>query len=361
MPFTEQQLKGFWKTYRKAGWNVLQAAVMTKEPRPTWQHRIRACKAAGFKEGGNRVVKERHLETPILQQTFETYKSVSGNKEQAAALLGLSRSTLHHRLDRAKQLLGLEYLPAQEHRILLLDIETAPMIAMVWGTRKQYINHEWIAENGYILCWTAKWLGSNEQIFRKFQKGKPLAMLRPIHRLLDEAHAVVHYNGKKFDVPTLNREFLVHGLTPPSPYKQIDCLQTMWDTFSFPSNKLDYIAKTLKIGQKIEKEGPQFWKDCMADKPEAWKKMEAYNRHDVTLLEGVYKRILPWIKKHPNRAALSGLEICVYCASPNIKQVRTYTATQLTYKQYHCSDCGGWFRGTKSINPPKEKRFALTA
>jgi hypothetical protein len=247
-------------------------------------------------------------------------------------------------------------------KILLLDIETAPILAMVWGTRKQYINHEWIVENGYILCWSAKWLDSDEMMFQKFQRGKPLAMLKPIHALLDEAHAVVHYNGKKFDVPTLNREFLLHNLKPPSPYKQIDCLQTMWDTFAFPVNKLDYIAKILGIGQKIEKEGPQFWKDCMEDKPEAWKKMEAYNRHDVTLLEGVYKRILPWIKKHPNRAALSGLPVCPSCGSFDINQdPRPYVANQLKYQQYNCGDCGVWFRGTKAINPRGEKRFALTA
>ena len=248
-----------------------------------------------------------------------------------------------------------------DSKILLIDIETAPMLAMVWGTRKQYIDHEWIVENGYILCWSAKWLGSEEQMFQKFQRGKPKVLLDGIHALLNEAHAVVHYNGKKFDVPTLNREFLIHGLNPPSPYKQVDCLQTMWDTFAFPVNKLDYISQILGIGKKLEKEGPQFWKDCMADKQEAWKKMEAYNRHDVVLLEGVYKRILPWIKKHPNRAALTGLPVCPTCGSFDYNPAGTYTANQLSYEQYKCGGCGVFFRGTKSINPRGEKRFALTA
>ncbi|NIV35232.1 MAG: hypothetical protein GWN58_38990, partial [Anaerolineae bacterium] len=47
-------------------------------------------------------------------------------------------------------------------------------------------------------------------------------MLEGAWELLDEADAVVHYNGKKFDIPTLNREFVKYGFTPPSPYKQID-------------------------------------------------------------------------------------------------------------------------------------------
>jgi hypothetical protein len=235
------------------------------------------------------------------------------------------------------------------------------MLAMVWGTRKQYINHEWIVENGYILCWAAKWLDSDEQMFKKFEKGKPLELLKPIHDLLDEARVVVHYNGRKFDVPTLNREFLLHGLTPPAPYKQVDCLQTMWDSFAFPVNKLDYIAKTLGIGQKLENEGPQFWKDCMADEPEAWKKMEEYNRHDVVLLEGVYKRILPWIKKHPSLSAITGSPVCPACGSYDFNRDGTYIANQLKYEQYKCSGCGVYFKANKSINPRGEKRFSLTA
>ena len=240
-------------------------------------------------------------------------------------------------------------------KILLLDIETAPMIAMVWGTRKQYINHEWIAENGYILCWTAKWLGSDEAIFKKFRKGKPLELLGPIHALLDKARVVVHYNGRKFDVPTLNREFLIHGMRPPSPYKQVDCLQTMWDTFAFPVNKLDYIAKVLGIGQKLEHEGAQFWKDCMNDVPEAWAKMEAYNRHDVVLLEGVYKRILPWIKNHPNLAAITKAPVCPSCGSYDFNRSGEAIAQVLMYEQYECMSCGSWFRGTKTISPKGER------
>ena len=245
--------------------------------------------------------------------------------------------------------------------ILLLDIETAPNKVYSWGLWDQNIATNQVQETSYILCWAAKWYDEQKIIFDSVKKSTPRAMLGKMHTMLDLADIVVHYNGVKFDIPTLNKEFLTHGFTPPSPYKQIDLLLTMREGFRFPSNKLDYICKTLDLGGKMRHEGAQLWMDCMDDKPEAWAKMEAYNRRDVDLLEKLYKRLLPWIKKHPNRAALSGMEICVYCASTNIKQDKTYTANQLTYKRFTCSDCGGWFRGTKSINPRNEKRFALTA
>ena len=246
-------------------------------------------------------------------------------------------------------------------KILLLDIETAPNRAFVWGTWKQNINPDWIDADGYVLCWTAKWLDSKEIHFHRLKDGKHKTLLDPIHRLLHEAHAVVHYNGTSFDIPTLNKEFLTHGFTPPSPYKQVDLLLTMRGDFRFPSNKLDYICKTLSLGEKLRHEGPQLWLDCMQDKADAWEKMEAYNRRDVDLLESLYKKLLPWIKKHPNRAAMSGMEVCPSCGSDDIKLDGTYIASQLKYERYHCGGCGVWFRGTKSINPRTEKRFALTA
>lgn len=247
-------------------------------------------------------------------------------------------------------------------KILLLDIETAPNRAYFWGgTWKVNINPDWIDADGYVLCWTAKWLGEKEAIFHRLTNKKHKTLLDPIHRLLSEAHAVVHYNGTSFDIPTLNKEFLTHGFTPPSPYKQVDLLLTMREGFRFPNNKLDYICKTLSLGEKLRHEGPQLWMKCMDNDPEAWSKMEEYNRRDVDLLEKLYQRLLPWIKKHPNRAAMAGMEICPSCGSHDIKRDGSYLASQLRYEQYQCGDCGVWFRGTKSISPRGERRFSLTA
>lgn len=247
-------------------------------------------------------------------------------------------------------------------KILLLDIETAPNRAYFWGgTWKVNINPDWIDADGYVLCWTAKWLDSKEAVFHRLKDGKHKLLLAPIHDMLSEAHAVVHYNGTSFDIPTLNKEFLTHGFTPPSPYKQVDLLLTMREGFRFPNNKLDYICKTLSLGEKLRHEGPQLWMSCMKDDRDAWAKMEEYNRRDVELLEKLYRKLLPWIKKHPNRAALSGLQVCPSCGSDDFKRDGSYTASQLSYERFNCRSCGVWFRGTKTISPGSEKRFSLTA
>lgn len=240
-------------------------------------------------------------------------------------------------------------------RILLLDIETAPNLAYVWGIWKQNINPEWIAANGYVLCWTAKWLGEKEIFFHRLLKGKPISLLRPIHRLLDEADAVVHYNGSSFDIPTLNKEFITHKMNPPSPYKEIDLLLTMRDRFRFPSNKLDYIAQTLQIGSKLRHAGPQLWLDCMADKRQAWQDMEEYNKKDVALLEALYERLKPWIKRHPNVAAHDEIKACPTCGSEDFIRRGAYVTQQLKYIRFQCKSCATWFRGVDTTTVSKRR------
>ena len=46
-------------------------------------------------------------------------------------------------------------------------------------------------------------------MFDSVHESKPEQMVSRVHGLLDDADVVCHYNGKKFDIPTLNREFLL--------------------------------------------------------------------------------------------------------------------------------------------------------
>ena len=128
-------------------------------------------------------------------------------------------------------------------KILHVDIETAPNKVYVWGLWNQNVGINQIVEPGYTLCWAAKWHGKRGVIFDSVYESKPKDMIKHIHSLLDEADVVCHYNGTKFDIPTLNAEFLMFGLQPPSQYKQLDLLKTARGQFRFPSNKLDYISQ----------------------------------------------------------------------------------------------------------------------
>ena len=242
-------------------------------------------------------------------------------------------------------------------RTLLLDIETAPHMAAVWGLWQQNVGISQVIKPGYTLCWAAKWHGEREVLFDSICSGH-VRMIRRIHRLMNEADAIVHYNGKKFDIPTLNKEFLLMGLAPTAPAKQIDLLTTARSQFRLASNKLDFVAQALGLGKKLHHKGFGLWLECMAKQPAAWKVMERYNKQDVVLLERVYDRLLPWVKGHPN-VALYEDEVepcCPKCASQRLQR-RGYLFTNTRkYARLQCRDCGSWMRMV--LNEPGVVRLA---
>lgn len=247
-------------------------------------------------------------------------------------------------------------------KILLLDIETAPNVAHVWGLWQQNVGLPQILDSGYVLCWSAKWLDSDEIMFASTYHNGPKMMLKMIHQLLDEADVVVHYNGDKFDIPTLNKEFLLYNLTPPAPSKHTDLLKTVRRQFRFPSNKLDYIAQALGIGRKTSHIGHELWIRCMNNEDTAWKQMRDYNTNDVVLLEKVYKKLKPWIKGHANYSLYSeDSHVCPNCGSSKFHKKGFAYTNSCVYQRYKCNDCGHPFRDTKNIGPKAGEKFVSVA
>lgn len=232
-------------------------------------------------------------------------------------------------------------------RILMLDIETAPHQVYAWGLWDQRIALNQIVKPGYTLCYAAKWHGEREMFFESVHKSKPATMLKRVHKLLDEADAVCHYNGTSFDIPTLIGEFMTHHMKPPAPFKQIDLLKTARKA-RIASRKLDYVSQMLGLGSKTAHKGMPLWTACMEGDASAWKIMEKYNRQDVRLLESLYDELMPWIPTHPNRNAYDETEACPKCGGEK-HQRRGYqhTATR-KYARFQCVSCGTWFRSTKS-------------
>jgi len=191
-------------------------------------------------------------------------------------------------------------------------------------------------------------------MFDSIHKSSKEDMLKGVHKLLDEADAVVHYNGSRFDIPVLNKDFLLSGMPPPSPAKQIDLLQVARRQFRFVSNKLDYVSQALGLGKKTDHEGHTLWIKCMNNDRKAWKTMQAYNMQDVVLLERVYNKFKAWIKSHPNHNAYSANTCCPNCGSSKLHARGTQRSRTAIYQRYQCQDCGSWARSAKSEKISKD-------
>lgn len=232
-------------------------------------------------------------------------------------------------------------------KVLAIDIETTPNLAHVWGLWQQNVGLPQLLESTEMMCFAAKWLGDPKVRFHStFHDGKE-PMVRAAHTLLDEADAVLHFNGKSFDVPHLNREFVEAGIRPPSPYKQIDLMLAAKKAFRFPSNKLQYISTQLGLEGKVQHAGHALWIACMNGDPKAWAQMRKYNRQDVVLLEQLHEKLLPWVDNYPNVALHhDDRGACTRCGSHSVQRRGTVKTAVSTYPRFQCQDCGGWFRGT---------------
>jgi ribosomal protein L34E len=182
-------------------------------------------------------------------------------------------------------------------------------------------------------------------------------MLSKMHILLDEADVVIHYNGKRHDIPHLNRGFIELGLMPPSPYRQIDLLETVKRQFKFPSNKLEYVVDALGIGKKFKNSGFDLWLGCMRGDRDSWKEMKKYNIQDVLILESLYNKILPWIKQHPNYNVVNETEkLCPTCGGKHIQMRGKAHTNAGIYTRMQCQKCGTWFKGTSNLRPKQHER-----
>ena len=264
-----------------------------------------------------------------------------------AAEKGKSRCRTCRRADKGN---ATPLVRSSAMRVLLIDIETSPNLAHVWGLWNNNVSLNQLMESTEMLCFAAKWLGAESTTFSSSHQDGREGMVRYAWHLLDQADVVMHYNGKSFDVPHLNREFIEAGLAPPSPFKQVDLLLAVRKNFRFPSNKLQYVSTKLGLAGKAGHEGHDLWVKCMAGDAAAWKRMEAYNRQDVILLEQLYQKLLPWVPTLPNRH-LYGDTGCPACGAEGSLVRNGYAYTGVSrYQQYRCSDCGTYFRPTKRID-----------
>lgn len=237
-------------------------------------------------------------------------------------------------------------------RILTLDIETSPAVVYAWNTFKQNIYNDQILEPTRLITFAAKWLGDKKVTVKaEWGQGGRKEMIEELWRLLDEADIIVTYNGKSFDVPHINREFILLGLTPPQPYAHVDLYNTVRSKFKFMSGKLGWVVQVLDLGGKMAHEGFNLWKSVLAGDEAARKRMEKYNAQDVRITESLYLELLPWISGHPNMAILVGaLNACPTCSSSDLQKRGIQKTMAFTFQRYYCSNCGSYSRSRKSID-----------
>lgn len=243
-------------------------------------------------------------------------------------------------------------------KILTLDIETQPATVEVWSLWDQNIGISQIVEPSSVLCFAAKWEHERKVMFHAEWSGRS-KMIEAAHDLLHEADYVVTWNGRKFDIPHLMGEFLLAGMTPPSPHRDIDLFLVAKKNFNFMSNKLDFYSQQLGVGSKVDNGGFALWRELRRPKSEtslikARRLMQKYNEADVRLTEELFREMRPWISGMNCPAYNEGSDkpSCTRCGSDNVHARGWAYTTTLRYRRFVCMDCGGWMRSKKSEPTP---------
>ena len=240
--------------------------------------------------------------------------------------------------------------------ILMLDIETSPTSAWVWGRWKQNIYQDQVIRESFVLSYAAKWL-YDAKIFSEVLTVDEVfgeddsRLIESLSILMDEADIIVAHNGQKFDIPIINTRMLFHKIDQPSPYKIIDTLRIAKTKFRFPSNKLDSICQYLGIDGKIDTGGFLLWKGFLSGDLECIQKMQEYNINDTIILEEVYLKLVSWANT-PNLQIYTDITkvSCPSCLSDKVVNTGKFYYTNVNkYEVYKCEDCGKAFRLRKGV------------
>lgn len=246
-------------------------------------------------------------------------------------------------------------------KVLVLDVETLPILGYSWGVWNQNIYPNQIIKDWCLLSYSAKWLGDDRIISdvltsKEAKERDDSRITNGAWKLLDEADIVITHNGKRFDIRKLNTRFWKNKLHKPSSYKIIDTLTTARSVFGLTYNKLDFIAKFVGADEKLETDF-ELWASCDKGDRIALDVMKAYNEQDVFTLEEIYINMREWIPNHPDMGVYQGLkDVCPVCVSPQIKEIGIYTADKKRFPEFRCEDCGSTWHSSVAIKKEKETK-----
>lgn len=252
-------------------------------------------------------------------------------------------------------------------RTLLFDIETSLQPVAVFSLQNQdWINPENILAERHLVSVSWKWLGEPKiHSVSLLDDPKRFAndphddkyVCEVFHAVMSEADCLVGHNSDSFDIKYLKTRMLIHGMKPLPPITSLDTYKVLKQQFMLNSNKLDYAGHVLGLGRK--KSTPKgLWLDVLAGSRKAIKIMVDYNKRDVTLLEDVFKKLIPYIPNHVNRE-LFNLTGCPKCGSNKIQSRGVHRAISQVYQRFQCQACSSWFREAKSTIKTKVKYRVL--
>ena len=145
-------------------------------------------------------------------------------------------------------------------KVLVYDIETSRVPALVFWTGKTYITHQQLRDEPKIISISYKWLGEDEIHAVKWDSNhSDEDLMRKFLPIYNSASMVVGYNNDKFDNKWINTRAAKYRLDVNLNVKSFDLYKQARKTLRLPSYSMEYLANYFGITPKRKHEGISMW------------------------------------------------------------------------------------------------------
>lgn len=252
-----------------------------------------------------------------------------------------------------------------EKNVWILDIETSPLVVLVWRLGKQYVGPDAVIKDWHIMSFSAKKLGApaNSMVYMETRDGNDKPLLKRLWDIFNEADVLITQNGKRFDEPMIRARMMLMGFQPYKPFKHHDTYIENKPA-EFTSHSLAYMSsKFCKKFKKLKHKvfaGLSLWKECLGYRisfnpnPKAWAEMKKYNNYDVLADEELYLNTRGWSTSKAPSIYDGDERVCRYCGQNSlIKQTKKFDSTlkkKFYWMQCQFVGCGKYQRGPEVTN-----------
>ena len=236
-----------------------------------------------------------------------------------------------------------------EAKILIVDIETAPMLAYLYGMYDQSIGVEQVVAHKYILSIACKWAHEDTIYYTDQRNRLDLEDDKPILEWLmpffEEANIVVGQNSERFDIRTINARIEYHQMKRYSDFRQQDTKKIAKKNFDLPSYSLAYMGEYFQLKNRktthTKFSGFSLWREIVLNKnQEAFAEMEVYNKQDVLTTEELWKRLVKWDDKVSYSVYSEDAMPKCDCGCLDLRKNGFRWKNKGKYQRYSCFDCG---------------------
>ena len=237
-------------------------------------------------------------------------------------------------------------------KIIVYDIETSRVKALVWGTGKTYIRHSQLRDRTKIISIAWKYLGEDEVHYLTWDKNHcDKKMLKKFLKHYNKAYMVIGQNNNSFDNKLVTTIAAFHRLHVDRFVKSFVIYRMAKKYFRLQSYSMAFMADYFGLTLKQSHEGIHMWDMIEYGNKEQQKeylqKMVDYNKGDIVTTEELYMTLRPYFSTVTNTAVKKGLEKwrCPITGSADIKLLKTiYTEAGTVQRVLFCKKSNHQYR-----------------